>query len=189
MNKLLLTIYLLISTSVMAAYPDGRFIAKESDRLLILTNASQDSGYQFVSVFSDLGRDSTLSLSCSGLCEFYSTKTHTPKIDGFDGMLWSEENAANGDGRWIESTGIVSIHTKDTPTFSIPGQSNKFIGIIQNIAGSSGVGSIYLYLIDTVTGAVAETELDWGENEWDDNVEFNSPNLDKEIDSCFLCIW
>jgi len=35
-----------------------------------------------------------------------------------------------------------------------------------------------------------EPETEWvGENEWGDDVEFKSPNLDKEIDSCFLCIW
>ena len=173
----------------MATYPDGKFIIKEIDRLIILTNATQNSGYQFVSVFTDADKESALSLSCAGLCEFYSTKTHTPKIDGFDGMLWSEENANSGDGRWIESTGVVSIHTKDTPIFSIPGQPNKFIGIIQNIAGSSGVGSIYLYLIDTVTGAIGEKQLQWGENEWSDDIKFLSPGGIEAEKKCGLCLW
>jgi len=189
MNKLLLTIFLLISTSVTATYSDGRFITKEVDRLTIITNASQESGYQFISVFVEPWGQSVLSLSCAGLCEFYSTKTHIPKIDGFDGMLWSEENAAQGDGRWIESVGVVSLHTKNTPTFSIPGKPNKFIGIIQDVAGSSGLGSYTLYLIDTVTGAFGVKELQWGENEWGNNVEFTSLNTVKEADSCFLCIW
>jgi|GEM_PF-1276929 len=189
MNKILLTICILISTPTIAWSPDGKFITKEVDRLTIITNSEQESGHQFVSVFIQPSGESVLSLSCSGLCEFYSTNTYIPKIDGFDGMLWSEENAANGDGRWIESTGVLSIHTKDTPTFSIPGQVNKFIGIIQNIAGSSGVGSHHLTLIDTVTGAVGEKELEWGENEWGNNVEFTPLNTAKEADSCFLCIW
>jgi len=106
------------------------------------------------------------------LCQFYLTTTHSPKIDGFDGMLWSEGKGGSGDGRCIESKGVVSIHTKDTPTFSIPGQPNQFIGIIQNSAGSTGVGSFYLTLIDTVTGAVGKKRLQWGENKWDYNVEF-----------------
>jgi hypothetical protein len=29
-----------------------------------------------------------------------------------------------------------------------------------------------LYLIDTKTGAVGTKGLNWGENEWDDDVEF-----------------
>ncbi len=189
MNKILLTIFILISTSVIATYPDGKFITKEIDRLTILTNESQNSGYQFVSVFLDTHGESVLSLSCSGLCEFYSIKTHEPKIDGFDGMLWSEENAASGDGRWIESTGVVSLNTKDTPTFTIPSYPNKLIGIIQDVAGATGLGSFTLYLIDTVTGAVGEKELEWGENEWGNNVEFTPLNTTKEADSCFLCIW
>jgi len=170
MNKLLLAIYFLISTSTIASYPDGKFITKEIGRLKMLTNAKQDSGYGFVSIFNLYG--SVLSEDCSGLCYFFSTKTHTPKIDGFDGILWTEEEAARGDGRWIESTGVVSIHTKSTPTFSIPGQSNKFIGIIQNTAGASGIGSYTLYLIDTVTGAVGIKELQWGENKWADDIGF-----------------
>jgi hypothetical protein len=171
MNKLLLAIYLLISTSTMASYPDGNFITKEVGELTILTNEKQDSGYLFVSIFGPFG-SSILSDGCSGLCYFFSTKTHTPKIDGFDGILWTEEKAARGDGRWIESTGVVSIHTKDTPTFSIPGQPNEFIGIIQNIAGATGYGSFSLYLVDTVTGAVGVKGLNWGENEWADDIEF-----------------
>jgi len=170
MNKLLLTICLLISTSTIASYPDGKFITKEVGRLIMLTNAKQDSGYGFVSIFNLYG--SVLSEDCSGLCYFFSTKTHTPKIDGFDGILWTEEDAARGDGRWIESTGVVSIHTKDTPTFSIPGQPNEFIGIIQNTAGASGIGSFSLYLVDTVTGAVGVKGLSWGENKWDYDIEF-----------------
>ena len=189
MNKILLTICILISTPTIAWSPDGKFITKEVDRLTIITNSEHESGHQFVSVFIQPSGESVLSLSCSGLCEFYSTNTYIPKIDGFDGMLWSEENAANGDGRWIESTGVLSIHTKDTPTFSIPGQVNKFIGIIQNIAGSSGVGSHHLTLIDTVTGAVGEKELEWGENEWGNDIEFKPLNPAKEADNCFLCIW
>jgi len=173
----------------MAFYGEGKFVVKEveSSRLKIITNEDKDSEFRFVTIFNLY--NPVLSLRCDGSCRLFSTTTHTPKIGSYDGLIRIEDDYFKGDGRWVESTGIVSIHTKDTPTFSIPGQPNKFIGIIQNIAGSSGVGSIYLYLIDTVTGAVAETELDWGENEWDDNVEFNSPNLDKEIDSCFLCIW
>jgi hypothetical protein len=170
MNKLLLTIFFLISTSTIASYPDGKFITKEVGRLIMLTNAKQDSGYGFVSIFHLYG--SVLSEDCSGLCYFFSTKTHIPKIDGFDGILWTEEEAARGDGRWIESTGVVSIHTKDTPTFSIPGQPNKFIGIIQNTAGATGIGSYTLYLIDTVTGAVGIKGLNWGENKWDYDIEF-----------------
>jgi len=170
MSKLLLTICFLISTSTIASYPDGKFITKEIGRLKMLTNAKQDSGYGFVSIFNLYG--SVLSEDCSGLCYFFSTKTHTPKIDGFDGILWTEEEAVRGDGRWIESTGVVSIHTKDTPTFSIPGQPNKFIGIIQNTAGASGIGSFSLYLVDTVTGAVGIKELQWGENKWADDIEF-----------------
>jgi len=173
MNKLLLAICLLISTSTMAWSPDGKFITKEVDRLTIITNANQESGHQFVSVFVQPWGQSVLSLSCSMLCEFYSTKNHTPKIDGFDGMLWSEENAARGDGRWIESVGVVSLHTKDTPTFLIHGYPNKFIGIIQDVAGATGLGSYTLYLIDTVTGAFGVKELEWGENEWDDDVNLN----------------
>lgn len=67
---------------------------------------------------------------------------------------------------------MVSIHTKDTPTFSIPGQPNPFIGIITNIAGSTGIGSFSITFIDTVTGAAGEKRLNWGENEWDSDVEF-----------------
>ena len=171
MNKLLLAICFLISTSTIASYPDGNFITKEVGELTILTNEKQDSGYLFVSIFGPFG-SSILSEGCSGLCYFFSTKTHTPKIDGFDGILWTEEEAARGDGRWIESTGVVSIHTKDTLTFSIPGQPNEFIGIIQNTAGASGIGSYTLYLIDTVTGAVGTKELQWGENKWADDIEF-----------------
>lgn len=167
---LLLTICLLISTSTIASYPDGKFITKQVGGLKILTNAKQDSGYGFVSIFNLYG--SVLSKDCSGLCYFFSTKTHTPKIDGFDGILWTEEEAARGDGRWIESTGVVSIHTKDTPTFSIPGQPNQFIGIIQNSAGATGYGGFILYLIDTKTGAVGTKELRWGENKWNNDVEF-----------------
>ena len=114
MNKLLLAICFLISTSTIASYPDGNFITKEVGRLKMLTNEKQDSGYLFVSIFGPFG-SSILSDGCSGLCYFLSTKTHTPKIDGFDGILWTEEEAARGDGRWIESTGGVSIYTKDTP--------------------------------------------------------------------------
>jgi hypothetical protein len=171
MNKLLLAICFLISTSTIASYPDGNFITKEVGELTILTNEKQDSGYLFVSIFGPFG-SSILSEGCSGLCYFFSTKTHTPKIDGFDGILWTEEEAARGDGRWIESTGVVSIHTKDTPTFSIPGQPNEFIGIIRNTAGATGYGSFTLYLIDTKTGAVGTKGLNWGENEWGGGVEF-----------------
>jgi len=46
------------------------------------------------------------------------------------------------------------------------------VRIIQNSAGASGIGSFSLYLVDTVTGAVGTKELQWGENEWDDDVEF-----------------
>ena len=95
MNKLLLTICLLISTSTIASYPDGNFITKEVGRLKMLTNEKQDSGYLFVSIFGPFG-SSILSDGCSGLCYFFSTKTHTPKIDGFDGILWTEEDAARG---------------------------------------------------------------------------------------------
>jgi len=143
---------------------------KNVNELLMLTNAKQDSGHGFVSIFHD--NNSVLSLECSGLCYFFSTKTHTPQIDGFDGILWTEEQGARGDGRWIESAGIVSIHTKSTPTFSIPGQSNQFIGIIQNIAGASGHGSFMLYLVDTTTGAVGKKKLTWDKNEWRGGVEF-----------------
>jgi hypothetical protein len=126
------------------------------------------------------------------MCEFYSTKNHTPKIDGFDGMLWSEENAARGDGRWIESVGVVSLHTKDTPTFITPGHPNKLIGIIQDTAGSTGIGSFSLYLIDTKTGAVGVKGLNWGDNEWDNDVEWNNKDEDttsKNKINCFLCLW
>lgn len=170
MKKLLLIICFLIPTLVTASYPDGKFITNNVNRLLVLTNAKQDSGHGFVSIFSR--HSSVLSLECPGLCYFFSTKTHTPKIDGFDGILWTEEQGARGDGRWIESTGVVSIHTKSTPTFSIPNYPNKFIGIIQNIAGATGHGSFTLYLIDTVTGAVGKKSLKWGKNEWRDGVEF-----------------
>ena len=189
MNKLLVTVFFLISTSTIAWSPDGKFITKEVDRLTIITNADQESGHQFVSVFLQPGGKSVLSLSCSMMCEFYSTKNHTPKIDGFDGMLWSEENAAPGDGRWIESTGVVSLHTKDTPTFIIPGHPNKLIGIIQDVAGSTGLGSFSLYLIDTVTGSIAEVGLDWGENEWNDNIKLTLPDSNTEKESCILCLW
>ena len=47
----------------------------------------------------------------------------------------------------------------------------------------------HLFLLIDTDPFIFETELDWGENEWGDDVEFKSPNLDKEIDSCFLCIW
>jgi len=76
------------------------------------------------------------------------------------------------DYRWIESTGVVSIHTKETPIFSIPGQPNEFIGIIRNTAGATGYGSFTLYLIDTKTGAVGIKGLHWGENKWGGGVEF-----------------
>jgi len=188
MNKLLVSICFLVSTIATASYPDGEFVKKEVNRLTILTNASQDSGYRFVSIFR--GKyGSIFSKDCDGLCYFFSTKTHTPKIDGYDGILWAEEEAARGDGRWIESTGVVSIHTKDTPTFSIPGQPNKFIGIIQNVAGASGHGSHRLFLIDSITGAIGEKRLQWGENKWDDDVEFKPFKSSKEENSCFLCFW
>jgi hypothetical protein len=192
MNKILLTICILISTPTIAWSPDGKFITKEVDRLTIITNSEQESGYQFVSVFIQPSGESVLSLSCSGLCEFYSTNTYIPKIDGFDGMLWSEENAASGDGRWIESTGVVSLNTKDTPTFTIPSYPNKLIGIIQDVAGATGLGSFTLYLIDTDTGAVGEKELEWGENEWDGDVEWTNKDDDatlKDKSNCFLCLW
>jgi len=192
MNKLLLPIFLIISTSTIAWSPNGKFITKEVDRLTIITNANQESGHQFVSVFLQPGGKSVLSLSCSMMCEFYSTKNHTPKIDGFDGMLWSEENAAPGDGRWIESTGVVSLHTKDTPTFIIPGYPNKLIGIIKDTAGATGIGSFSLHLIDIKTGAVGKKRLNWGENEWDDDVEWNNKDEDttsKDKSNCFLCLW
>ena len=191
-KQILLTICILISTPTIAWSPDGKFITKEVDRLTIITNSEQESGYQFVSVFIQPSGESVLSLSCSGLCEFYSTNTYIPKIDGFDGMLWSEENAASGDGRWIESTGVVSLNTKDTPTFTIPSYPNKLIGIIQDVAGATGLGSFTLYLIDTDTGAVGEKELEWGENEWDGDVEWTNKDDDatlKDKSNCFLCLW
>jgi len=172
MNKLLLAICFLISTYTMAFYGKGKFVVKEveSSRLKIITNEDKDSEFRFVTIFNL--KNPVLSLRCDGPCLLFSTTTHTPKIDYYDGLIRIEEDYFKGDGRWIESTGVVSIHTKDTPTFSIPGQPNEFIGIIQNIAGATGYGSFTLYLIDTKTGVVGRKELQWGENKWADDIEF-----------------
>jgi hypothetical protein len=40
------------------------------------------------------------------------------------------------------------------------------MGIILNSYGASSLGSFYLYLISTSTGAVGKKGLNWGENEW-----------------------
>jgi hypothetical protein len=189
MNKLLLVICLLISASATASNLNGKFIAKEVGQLTIVTNEKEHrSGYKFLSIFNSYGL--VYSDNCLGVsCKFYLATTHSPKIDGFDGMLWPEGKGSSGDGRWIESKGIVSLYTKGTPTFSIPGQPNEFIGIIQNSAGATGYGSHSFYVIDTKTGAVGKKGLNWGENKWDSDVEFIQLNPSKENDSCFLCIW
>ena len=176
MNKLLLTLCLLISASATAYYEKGSFVVKEVDRLKIITNVDKYSGYRFVTIFNYDGH--VLSLDCSSSCRLFATTTHTPTIDYYDGLLRIKEDEFRGDGRWVKSPGVVSFYTEDTPIFSIPGQPNeRFIGIIKNSYGASGHGRFTLYLIDTVTGAVAETKLNWGENEWDDNVEFKSTKL------------
>ncbi len=189
MNKSLLTLCLLISVSATASNLNGKFIAKEVGQLTIVTNEKEyRSGYKFLSIFNSYGL--VYSDNCPGVsCKFYLATTHSPKIDGFDGSLWPEGKGSSGDGRWIESKGVVSLYTKGTPTFSIPGQPNEFIGIIQNSAGATGYGSHSFYVIDTKTGAVGKKGLNWGENKWDSDVEFIQLNPSKENDSCFLCIW
>jgi hypothetical protein len=157
----------------MAFYGEGKFVVKEveSSRLKIITNEDKDSEFRFVTIFNLY--NPVLSLRCDGSCRLFSTTTHTPKIGSYDGLIRIEDDYFKGDGRWVESPGVVSIHTKNTPTFSIPRYPNEhFIGIIRNPYGASGHGSFYLYLINTTTGVVGIKELQWGENKWDDDVEF-----------------
>ncbi|MBT6230967.1 MAG: hypothetical protein HOI47_30380, partial [Candidatus Scalindua sp.] len=72
----------------------------------------------------------------------------------------------------LKALGWCQYIPRTPPTFSIPGQPNEFIGIIQNIAGSTGYGSFILYLIDTKIGAVGVKRLNWGENEWNTTIRF-----------------
>lgn len=175
MHKLLLTLCLLISTSSSAYYDKGEFVVKKVDRLKIITNKSKYSGYRFITIFAP--NENTISLSCDFSCRLFSTTTHTPTIDYYDGLIRIDEDQFRGDGRWVKSPGVVSLYTKDTPVFSIPEYPNqRFIGIIQNYYGASGLGSFYFYLINVSTGAVAYKELEWGENKWHNDVEFKLPN-------------
>jgi len=175
MHKLLLTLCLLISTSSSAYYDKGEFVVKEVDRLKIITNKSKHSGYRFVTIFAP--NENTISLSCNFSCRLFSTTTHTPTIDYYDGLIRIDEDQFRGDGRWVKSPGVVSLYTKDTLLFAITEYPNqRFIGIIQNYYGASGLGSFYFYLINVSTGAVAYKELEWGENKWSGDVEFMHSN-------------
>jgi hypothetical protein len=60
----------------------------------------------------------------------------------------------------------------------------------------ASIASFSLHLIDIKTGAVGKKRLNWGENEWDDDVEWNDKDKDKDKtttikdkSSCFLCLW
>ena len=155
--------------------PPNTFIVKTVGVLTLITNA-KDSKVRtgFVSVFRV--DDHLFSEICSSMCfNLFAITSNNIKIDGLDGGLFTEEQSTSGDGRWIESKGVVSLGESDLPIFSIPGYTNKFIGIIKNTFGSAG-GKFMLYVIDIKTGKVASTQLDWGENEITSRTKFKMLN-------------
>lgn len=160
MKLKILLIALLISLNLQAK-PHNVFTVIDVGKLEVIAKDKYSTGKEFVVVFNAKG-EHVFSQECSFGCNLFALTNNIIKIDGFDGTIYTKDEAIMGDGRWIESQGIV--HLSDISTLSIPRHPNKVIGIIVNSFGTAG-GSFSLYLIDIETGEVSPSKsLDWGQN-------------------------
>lgn len=144
------------SLNLQASYPHNVFTVKKVGKLDVIITTVEE----LIVVFD--GKNAHV-FPAGGAGGLFAITNNNIKIDGFDGEIYTKDDATSGDGRgWIESQGIV--HLRDVTTLSIPGHPNKVIGIISNSFGTAG-GSYTLYLIDVETGEISsEKSLDVGHN-------------------------
>jgi len=134
MNKLLLTICLLISTSLYA---------EQSTTIGSLTIKMQDSYDDWIEVYKD-GK-LILEEKCLMMCEIYIVKSKSFDFRFEDGLVKT-------DGRVAFKLHPDNIEVFKTGWFS----QNEVIGFVQSITGATGLsGSQTIYTIDIDSGDVS----------------------------------
>jgi len=135
MNKLLLTICLLISTSLYA---------EQSTTVGNLTIKMPDKHNNWLKVYKD--SELILDEQCSGACEILSVKSKSFDFKFSDGVaLPDRKNAFN-------------LKPKNITTFKTGWfNQNTVVGFVFSSAGASGLsGSQSIYTIDVKTGEISE---------------------------------
>ena len=140
MNKLLLTICLLISTSLYA---------EQSATVGNLTIKMSDRHNNWLKIYND--GELVLDKQCSGACEILSVKSKS-----FDFKF--EDGVALSDGKNAFDLKPENITTFKTGWFN----QNIVVGFVVSSAGASGLsGSQSIYTIDIKTGDVSKEYQDF----------------------------
>ena len=141
MNKLLLTICLLISTSVFA---------EQSTTVGNLTIKMQDSNDEWIEVYKD-GK-LVLEEKCTMMCEIYIVKS-----ESFDFRF--EDGLVKADGKTAFKLHPDNIEVFKTSWFN----QNEVIGFVQSITGATGkygIQTIYTIDIDSGDVSILDKEFD-----------------------------